>query len=76
MLVTITGTRCYAMFTRILTDVERHETRKYLKEDGARDITIRKLVFRAKNHLPKIREGLRTLGEVAANLRTREGQEG
>ena len=46
------------MFTRILTDLERRRIKTYLKQDGERDVPIRKLVNRGKTFLPQIESDL------------------
>jgi hypothetical protein len=59
--VPINGT---AMFTRILTDVERKYVVKYLQRDGEKVIQVRKVVSGARMHLPKIREDLALLEKL------------
>ncbi len=54
------------MFTRILTDLERKQTRAYLKQDGKKEVPIRKLVYRAKMYLPTIRSDLELLERLLA----------
>lgn len=53
--VPVSGT---AMFTRILTDVERRYVRRYIQRDGKKVIQVRKVVSGARKHLPKIKEDL------------------
>jgi hypothetical protein len=59
--VPITGT---AMFTRILTDVERKHIVKYLQRDGEKVIQVRKVVSGAKKHLPQIKADLAMLDKL------------
>jgi len=52
------------MFTRILTDVERRHIAKYLKQDGEKEIYVRKLVYGARKNLPTIRTDLALLEKL------------
>jgi len=54
------------MFTRILTEVERKHIRAYLKQDGAKKIEIRKIVYGARKHLPTIQSDLELLRKFLA----------
>jgi len=53
-----------SVFTRILTDVERRHIAKYLKQDGAKEIAVRKVAYGARKHLPRIREDLELLEKL------------
>ena len=46
------------MFSRILTDLERGQIRKYLKQDGDKTVNIQVLVSRARKQLPTIKSDL------------------
>ena len=52
------------MFTRILTDLERRRIKAYLKQDGERDLPIRKIVNRGKTYLPQIEADLALVKEL------------
>lgn len=52
------------MFTRILTDLERHQAKTYLKQDGERTLNIRVLTIRARRYLPQIRADIELLEKV------------
>ena len=52
------------MFTRILTDLERRRIKAYLKQDGERDLAIRKIVNRGKTYLPQIEADLAFVKEL------------
>jgi len=54
------------MFTRILTEVERKHIRAYLKQDGKKEIQIRKVVYGARKHLPTIRSDIQLLEKLLA----------
>jgi hypothetical protein len=56
--VPVSGT---AMYTRILTDVERKYVVKYVQRDGVKVIQVRKVVSGARKHLPKVKEDLQLL---------------
>jgi hypothetical protein len=56
--------RGLAMFTRILTDLERKRLRAYLKADGKKSSVVRSLSSRARRYLPQIEEDLRLLREL------------
>ena len=49
------------MFTRILTEVERKHIAKYLKQDGAKEIYVRKIAYGARKNLPRIKADLELL---------------
>jgi len=59
------------MFTRILTEVERKHIRAYLKQDGEKEIQIRKVVYGARKHLPTIRSDLELLEKLLATYSVR-----
>ena len=59
------------MFTRILTEVERKHIRAYLKQDGEKEIQIRKVVYGARKHLPTIRSDLELLERLLATYSVR-----
>jgi hypothetical protein len=63
------GTQMYSMFTRVLTDVERRQIAKYLKQDGEKHVYVRKIVYGARKHLPQIRTDIELLENL---LRTYE----
>jgi DNA primase catalytic subunit len=52
------------MFTRILTDVERRHIAKYLKQDGEKQIYVRKIAYGARKYLPQIRADLELLEKL------------
>ena len=52
------------MFTRILTEVERRHIKAYLKQDGEKEIQVRKVVYGARRHLPAIRSDLELLEKL------------
>ena len=52
------------MFTRILTDVERKHIAKYLRQDGEKEIYVRKIAYGARKHLPQIRSDLTLLEKL------------
>lgn len=52
------------MFTRVLTELERRRIREYLRADGERDKAIQNLVYRARKHLPAIKQDADHLGEL------------
>lgn len=54
------------MFTRILTDVERKHISRYLKQDGEKQIYIRKIVYGARKNLPAIKQDLELLEKLLA----------
>jgi hypothetical protein len=54
------------VFTRILTDLERRRIKTYLKQDGERDMPIRKIVNRGKTYLPQIESDLALVKELLA----------
>jgi DNA primase catalytic subunit len=55
------GTQMYFMFTRVLTDVERRHIAKYLKQNGKKQVYVRKIVYGARKHLPQIRADIELL---------------
>jgi hypothetical protein len=54
------------MFTRILTEVERKHIKAYLKQDGKKEIQIRKVVYGARKHLPTIQTDVDLLRKLLA----------
>jgi hypothetical protein len=52
------------MFTRILTERERVQIRKYLKKNGERRDVIRTLVMRTKRYRGAILEDLKLLKDL------------
>jgi hypothetical protein len=46
------------MFSRVLTDLERKQIRKYLRQDGDKTVNIQVLVSRARKQLPTIKADL------------------
>ena len=54
------------MFTRILTDIERKHIKSYLRQNGAKEVTIRKLVYGTKKHLSTIKADLELLEKLVA----------
>jgi hypothetical protein len=54
------------MFTRILTETERKHITKYLKQDGAKEIGVRKVAYGARKHLPRIKADLNLLERLLA----------
>jgi hypothetical protein len=52
------------MFTRILTDIERKHIAKYLRQDGEKEIQVRKVVYGARKNLPTIRADLALLEKL------------
>jgi hypothetical protein len=54
------------LFTRILTDIERRNIRSYLRQNGAKEVAIRKLVYGTKKHLPTIKADLELLEKLLA----------
>jgi hypothetical protein len=52
------------LFTRILTDLERHQAKAYIKQDGERTVNVRVLTIRARRYLPKIKEDIELLQQV------------
>ena len=52
------------MFTRILTDIERKHLAKYLRQDGEKEIQVRKVVYGARKNLPTIRADLALLEKL------------
>jgi hypothetical protein len=49
------------VYTRILTELERRRINRFLRQDGEKDVAIRKIVNRGRTNLPKIREDLELL---------------
>jgi hypothetical protein len=54
------------MFSRILTDLERKQIGKYLKQDGDKTVNIQVLVSRARKQLPTIKADLDLLEKLLA----------
>jgi hypothetical protein len=52
------------LFTRILTEIERRHITKYLKQDGEKEIYVRKLVYGARKNLSTIRADLALLEKL------------
>jgi hypothetical protein len=52
------------MFTRILTEIERKHIAKYLKQDGEKEIQVRKVVYGARKNLPRIQMDLALLEKL------------
>jgi cellobiose-specific phosphotransferase system component IIA len=55
-----------ALFTRILTDLERRQAKAYIKQDGERTLNVRVLTIRARRHLSTIEADLALLKELLA----------
>jgi hypothetical protein len=62
------------MFTRILTDVERKHIAKYLKQDGEKQIYVRKIVYGARKNLPHIRADLDLLEKLLETYDKAKGE--
>ncbi len=60
-----------AMFTRVLTDVERKHIAKYLRHDGEKEVYVRKIVYGARKNLATIRSDLELLEKL---LKAYEGE--
>jgi hypothetical protein len=54
------------MFTRMLTDLERRRIKAYLKQDGERQSSVRKIVSRGKAFLPQIESDIALVKELLA----------
>ena len=52
------------MHPRILSPLEEHQIRAFLKRDGEKNLNIRVIISRAKKQLPKIREDLELLEKL------------
>jgi hypothetical protein len=52
------------VYTRILTEDERKKIKSYLRTDGKRDATIRKIVSRARRYRGQIMLDFRLLEEL------------
>ena len=55
------------MFTRILTNIERRHIMKYLRQDGEKQVYIRKIVYGARKNLPTIKGDLDLLEKLLAS---------
>jgi DNA primase catalytic subunit len=53
-----------SMFTRILTDRERRHITKYLRQNGEKQVYVRKIVYEARKNLPTIRGDLELLEKL------------
>jgi len=49
------------MFTRVLTDLERRQTKDFLKHNGAKTPNVQVIVSRARKYLPKINADVQLL---------------
>ena len=49
-----------------MTDIERRNIRSYLRQNGAKEVAIRKLVYGTKKHLPTIKADLELLEKLLA----------
>jgi hypothetical protein len=56
--------RWMKLFTRILTENERKSIQKYLRYDGRKEVTVRKVVYGARKHLPTIKADLELLEKL------------
>ena len=52
-----------AMFTHVLTDLERKRIRAFIKADGEKGSAMRGLATRSRRYLPKIEEDLGLIRE-------------
>lgn len=64
------------MFTRILTDVERKHAIKYIRQDGKKEIAVRKVVYGARRHLTKIKMDVELLEELLASYGSKTRSQG
>ena len=62
------------MFTRILTDIERKHIVRYLRQDGEKQIYIRKIVYGARKNLPTIHEDLALLERLLETYQREKGK--
>jgi len=49
------------MFTRVLTDLERRQSKDFLKHNGARTPSVQVIVSRARKYLPNIKADIELL---------------
>jgi hypothetical protein len=55
------------VYTRILTEDERKKIRSYLRTNGKKDATIRKIVSRARRYRGQIMLDLQLLEDIVAH---------
>jgi hypothetical protein len=53
-----------SVFTRILTDRERKHITRYLRQDGEKQVYVRKIVYGARRNLHAIKADVELLEEL------------
>jgi hypothetical protein len=63
-----------ALFTRVLTDLERRQAKAYIKQDGERTLNVRVLAIRARKHLAIIEADVALLKELLETYERGKGR--